>query len=129
MVSLQTILIFSMNNGKTNILFIVFAILSGAAAIYHFTGIFYKLNSSPVWRHVVFIFINIISIYGLLKRPQWFTQFFFVLMVQQLYSHGRDLLWHWNHEHRIDWISSAVLIFMPVVFIFLLLEKRKVLIS
>jgi hypothetical protein len=105
--------------------FIALAILSSLAAIYHFAGIFYKVNSSPVWRHILFIFINLICIYGLLKRPGWFVWFFFLLLLQQLYSHGGDIIGHWKHEQRIDWISMAVVSLMSVAFLLLLFDKRK----
>jgi predicted membrane protein len=126
---LPTIRIYLMSKKTFNTLFVIFAILAALPVIYHCIGIFIKINSSPVWRHILFIIIGIISIYGLLKRPGWFVWFFLVLTIQQLYSHGGDLLWHWNHEQRVDWISIAVLIFMPGVLFFLFLEKRKIFIS
>lgn len=123
--SLLIIPIFLMNKRAKDIFFVVFAILAAVAALYHFIGNFYKINSSSVRRHIFFIFISIICVYGLLKRPAWFILFFFVLLVQQLYSHGGDIIWHWRHGYHIDWISVAVLTFMPVVFVLLLLDRRK----
>lgn len=116
-----------MNKKRKKIIFNVLAILSGLAVIYHFTGIFYKVNSSSEWRHMLFIFINIICIFGLLKRPGWFVWFFFLLLLQQLYSHGGDIIRNWRHEQRIDWISVGVVILMPLTFVLLLLEKGAVL--
>jgi hypothetical protein len=117
------ILIFSMSKKTREILFAACIILAVIAALYHLAGIFYKVNRSPVWRHALFILINIICIYGLLKRPRWFAWFFGALLLQQWYSHGSDIGWHWENEHRIDWISMAVVLLMPAVFILLLTEK------
>jgi len=114
-----------MNKRISDTVFITFASLATIVAIYHLIGVFYKLNTSPAWRHLIFIGINIICIYGLLKRPLWFIYFFALLLAQQLYSHGGDLIWHWRNEHRVDWISVAVIILMPVIFILLLLARRK----
>jgi hypothetical protein len=114
-----------MNKSVVNNLFIGLAILPIFAAFYHFIGIFYKLNSSPVWRHILFIVINIVCVYGLLNRPLWFIFFFFLLLIQQLYSHGGDILWHWQHEHRIDWISVGVVILMPAIFVLLLWDRKR----
>jgi hypothetical protein len=108
---------------QKRILFIVLAGLCGIAALYHTTGIFYTVNSSPAWRHGLFIVINLICIYGLMKRPRWFIWFFFLLLLQQLYSHGSDIIGHWKLEHRIDWISMVVIILMPLIFILLVSDR------
>jgi hypothetical protein len=108
-----------------NIVFILFAFFGIFSFIYHSIGIFYPVNTSPVWRHIVFMVISFICIYGLLKRPRWFAWFFFVLLLQQLYSHGGDIAWHWKHRHHIDWISVAVVTIMPVVFLLLVADQRK----
>jgi len=113
-----------MSSRTRNILFTACVILAVFALIYHLIGIFYKINDSPVWRHALFIFINIICVYGLLKKPGWFTWFFGILLLQQWYSHGSYIGWYWKNEHRIDWISVAVVLLMPAVFMLLLSEKR-----
>jgi len=113
-----------MNKRIANNLFIGLAILPFVAALYHLIGVFYKVNNSPVWRHILFIGINIVCVYGLLKRPLWFIFFFLSLLIQQLYSHGGDILWHWQHEHRIDWISVGVVTFMPLIFVLLLWNRK-----
>jgi len=115
-----------MNKKQKEIFFTVFAVLGGIAALYHVIGVFYKVNSSPVWRHCLFILINLVCIYGLIKRPQWFTWFFFVLLLQQLYSHGNDIVWNWKYAHRVDWISIAVIILIPLTFILLVSDRLNV---
>jgi hypothetical protein len=106
------------------ILFYVFAILSLLAAIYHFTGIFYKINNSPVWRHAIFVFVNLFCIYGFLKRPKYFIYFYIVLLIQQFYSHGQYLIQLWELEHKVHWISIGVLVLMPIGLICLLADFK-----
>jgi hypothetical protein len=115
-----------MSKKSFNILFKILALLGIFPIVYHFIGIFYKINSSPVWRHQLFILIGLVSIYGILKRPAWFIWFFAILTMQQLYSHGGDLLLYWKNVHRIHWISIVVLIFMPLTLYFLLFERTTI---
>src|SRR5882724_11304852 len=97
----------------------LFAALFALAAVYHLIGVFTPINSSPAWRHFIFVVINSFCVYGLLKRPEYFTFFFLFLMTQQFYSHGKSIIDQWN-EGRIDWISIVVLILMPMIFYHLL---------
>jgi hypothetical protein len=104
------------------ILFYLFAILSLLAAIYHFTGIFCKINSSPLWRHTLFVVVDLYCIYGFLKRPKSFVYFYLVLIVQQYYSHGQYLIKLWGLEHKMHWISFATLALMTIGLICLLAD-------
>ena len=106
------------------LLFRIAALLAFAAAVYHLIGLFYPVNAAPAWRHLLFVFIDSLCAYGLIKRPKYFVYFFFLFLVQQFYTHGGRLLSEWNDYHRIDWISISVLIFMPVVFFNLILELK-----
>ncbi|MEI9808636.1 MAG: hypothetical protein WDO16_12675 [Bacteroidota bacterium] len=115
-----------MNRKQKETIFNTLAVLSAIAALYHIAGIFYKVNDSPVWRHSLFIFINLICTYGLLKRPAWFVWFFLLLLLQQLYSHGSDIIRSWKNDHPIDWISIVVVILMPLAFILLLKDRTSV---
>jgi hypothetical protein len=115
-----------MMSGKTKrILFYALSFLSLLAAGYHFTGIFYKINNSPVWRHALFVAVDLFCIYGFLKRPRYFLYFYYVLIVQQYYSHGLHLIHSWNLEHRIHWISLGVVVLMPIGLIYLLADYKK----
>jgi phosphoglycerol transferase MdoB-like AlkP superfamily enzyme len=105
-------------------LFNVAAGLSLVIAAYHVTGIFYPINSSPPWRHFIFACICLFCFYGFIKRPVYFTYFFFVLLIQQVYSHGSFLLSQWHDYNKVDWISLLLLIFLPVLFFNLLLDLR-----
>jgi hypothetical protein len=115
-----------MNKKSFNTLFKILALLGMFPIVYHFIGVFCKINSSPVWRHQLFILIGAVSIYGILKRPPWFIWFFSLLAMQQLYSHGSDLFLYWKNVHRIHWISVAVLLFIPMTLFFLLLERTTI---
>jgi O-antigen ligase len=108
---------------KIKKIFIVFAIFFIVSAGYHFVALFFHVNDSPLWRNLLFVVINIFTAYCLLKRPPWFIYLFVILMIQQLYSHGTDLVSLWNSNHRIDWMSLAVIVIMPGIFVFLLLDK------
>jgi hypothetical protein len=105
-------------------LFRIFALLALLLAVYHFVGIFYPINSSPYWRHLIFVFVNLFCSYGLIARPRFFNYFFFLLMLQQFYSHGGSLLNQWSARKSVDWVSLFVLIFLIVIFVNLILETK-----
>ncbi|MFT3908385.1 MAG: hypothetical protein QM737_03090 [Ferruginibacter sp.] len=111
-------------NKTANIFFKFSAILFLAAAGYHFTGIFYKVNDAPVWRHILFTVINLFCIYGVLKRPKYFVYFIIALLVQQYYSHGTYMISLWNDKKQIHWISFFDLIFLPVLLFFIIKEHK-----
>jgi hypothetical protein len=114
---------FSMS-GYRPLLFRIASILAFIAAGYHFIGLFYPVNSAPQWRHALFVVIDSLCAYGLIKRPKYFIYFFFLFLAQQFYTHGGRLLSQWNDHHTIDWISILVLLFMPTVFIQLIIERK-----
>ncbi len=105
-------------------LFKVISILSVVIAIYHFVGIFYPINSSPPWRHSIFVCVCLFCCYGFVKRPKYFNYFFFVLLVQQFYSHGLYLLSQWSDYNKVDWISLLLLVFLPVIFFALIIDLK-----
>jgi hypothetical protein len=106
------------------IIFFAFAILSIMAAIYHLIGIFYKINDSPIWRHSLFVIINLFCVFGFIKRPRYFIYIYVVLIIQQYYSHGQHLIKLWDLEHKIHWISLFVLILLPIGLICLLTDYK-----
>lgn len=108
---------------KIKIIFIVFAVFFILSAVYHLVAVFARVNDSPVWRNLLFTGINLFVAWCLLKRPPWFIYLFAVLLIQQIYSHGSDFLTLWNAQHKIDWMSLGVVLIMPVIFVFLLLDK------
>ena len=74
---------------------------------------------------VFFVGINLLCIYGILKRPVWFIYFFTVLFVQQVYGHGSDIAQQWLKYKTIDWISLLVLLFLPLIFVSLIVDSVK----
>ena len=109
---------------KQNI-FIVFAMLFGITTVYHLIAVFFKINDSTQLRNLIFVGINIICIYGILKRPKWFVFFFATLFVQQCYSHGTDLYKIWMEKGKIDWISILDLVMLPTILFFLIEDFKK----
>jgi hypothetical protein len=112
-----------MSNKTRHISFVIFAVLAFAALLYHTAGAVQPFDKTPAWRHTLFIGINTICIYGLLKRPKWFLWFFGVLTVQQLYSHGSHFI-NLLQENKFNLIDAAVLVLMPLIFILLLIDRK-----
>lgn len=112
-----------MNSKVRHILFKVFAVLAFAALLYHTIGAVQPFDTTPAWRHTLFIGICTICIYGLLKRPTWFVWFFGVLTAQQMYSHGSHLI-QVLKENKINTIDIAVVLLMPLIFILLLRDRK-----
>ncbi len=75
---------------------------------------------SPAWRHALFVLVNAGVGLGMLKRPRWFTPIFGLLVAQQLVSHGLFSWEVWQTEHRLDWGSVVVFVFMPATLVLLL---------
>ena len=115
---------FYLSQMKTKIIFIVFALFFVISAGYHLVTVFFKVNTSPLWRNLLFIVINLLVSYGLLKRPAYFIYLFILLMLQQFYSHGSDMINLWNLQHKVDWMSLLVIIMLPVILVFLFLDRQ-----
>ena len=122
--SLLIIPIYLMSKKVLQIIFIVAALASFAALLFHLKGSFYPSAETPAWRHVVFVVVNCICIYGVIKRPGWFTWFVGLLTLQQWYSHGSYAIELWQNQHCIHWVSICVVIFMPVLFVLLLIDRK-----
>ena len=114
-----------MSKKINNISFVVFAIFSLLAGLYHTRGLFYPNGITPAWRHVLFILINTVCVYGFLKRPKWFIGFLGLLTLQQWYSHGGYAIGLWIKTHTIHWISVGVIVLLPLEFLLLLADSRK----
>jgi len=102
------------SNSVRNIFFYWLAFISFAASIYHFSGIFFEIDDSPVWFHCIFVAVNILGIYGFLKRPKIYFYFFIFLIIQQYFYHGQDLTELWKAEQKIHWISLLTLLILPL---------------
>jgi hypothetical protein len=96
---------------------IVFTLLKGAmivAGSYHTVGLFHKVNDASVTRHALFIGLDLFCAYGFFKRPRYFVLLFGIFTIQQIYSHGQQLIQRWTDHHQIHWISVAVLVIFPL---------------
>lgn len=116
-----------MKNPQTSkdISFKIYAALSLITAIYHLTGIFFKIDNANPSRHIVFLIISLLCIYGFLKRPKLYIYFFVAISIQQYYSHGSYFLNLWNTKREIHWISLAIFILLPIATWLLISDKRK----
>jgi hypothetical protein len=112
-----------MNSKTRKMVFMVFAALAFAAMLYHTIGAVQPFDATPVWRHTLFIGINTICIFGLLKRPKWFVWFWGILTIQQLYSHGSHFI-NLLQQHKFNFIDAGVVLLMPIIFILLLKDKK-----
>ena len=114
------------NNSKKSksIIFYFYAMVSLFVALYHINKYFYLSVSESATRHLIFIGICTICVFGFVKRPLWFVYFFGALVLQQLYSHGNHLLMQWDVIHRINYIDLVVVVMMPVIFVSLLRNRH-----
>ena len=106
--------------------FHVLAALSGAAAAYHVAGALGQLagDTTPTWRHGVFIAIDLIGVWYLLRRPIGLLPAFTIVVCQQFLSHGgRAMLW-WAESARIDALSIGTLVALTVALALLVLDAR-----
>jgi hypothetical protein len=88
-------------------LFRLLAIGSGAAALYHLLGAlgFLPNSVSPVWRHVLFVAIDMVGIWYFQKRPAWLFPAYVALVVQQTLTHGQQAIEQWRTLGTLDLIS------------------------
>lgn len=102
--------------------FLVCRTITIIIGLYHANKFFFPTDGNAL-RHLVFVGINAIVVYGLWKRPIWFSYFFCALMLQQFYSHGGSVIVQWQTKHTVDWKSIAVISLMPIIFIALIKEN------
>lgn len=105
-------------------LFVIYACLFGLTAVYHVVGLFVRVNDASPIRHLVFVLVTGVMAYLMLKRPRVLPYLFAVLLIQQLYSHGKDVYLAWTQQGRIDWIGVGVVLIMPSIFLSILLDAR-----
>ncbi len=108
-------------------LFVAAAIAFGCAAVYHLLALAFPTwaeGSSPA-RHLGFVAINGALAFGILKRPRGFFPVFSVLCVQQLVSHGGDLVRTWQAQRQLDTLSALVLVALALIWWALWHERRE----
>ena len=100
----------------------VFAGLAAGAALaaaYHL-GAFglacaYSHLHAAAWRHLVFVGIDAALSLLLLWRPRWLIVPVTIVAAQAFWSHGRGLWLAWHCTRQVDWISLAVLLYLPAL--------------
>lgn len=103
--------------------FRVLATVFAIAALQHLLGALDAHGDGSAGRHLVFVGINALVAVGLWRRPPFFAWVFVVLALQQLMSHGGEIVRAWTKEHRIDWLSMAVLAVVISTAVLLLRER------
>ena len=115
-----------MSSPSRHTIFAVLAALSAGASAYHVAGALGQLSgdTTPHWRHALFIAIDVVGVWYLLRRPLPLLPIFGVLVVQQFMSHGGRAIRWWVESARIDSISIGTLVALSVTFVLLILDAR-----
>ena len=107
---------------RWNKVFYFYILIFIAAALFHLQQIVVIAYTN---RHLLFIFINIFSALLCWKRPPIiFPLYIGILNIQQILSHGYDLIFIWNQEAKIDWNSVFVLIFLPILYLLAIKDTK-----
>jgi hypothetical protein len=96
------------------------------AAVYHLLCAAipaWSAGASPA-RHALFVLINSALALGMVKRPRGFVTVFAILCLQQLVSHGGDLVRTLREHGQIDGMSMLVLVALPPAWLLSLRAKR-----
>lgn len=110
-----------------NLLFRIYALLFLISALYHSIGLFYPemLVLVPLWRHVLFLIINILSIVLILNRIKWSLYYFIILTLQQVYSHSIRMYDFWVLENKFDTISFIIILVLPPLNVLLYYDQKR----
>jgi hypothetical protein len=115
--------------GRTQLRFRLISIGFAIGAAYHIAAIVlprFSLSGgsfTPWWRDALFTIIDLALGYAALKRPPILIPAMFLLLLQQLSTHGVRL-WHMAAQGRIDWLSALVLVFLVFSLVTLILDRR-----
>jgi hypothetical protein len=106
--------------------FVALAALSAGAAAYHVAGVAGQIPSdgSPLWRHALFVAIDLLGAWYLIRRPIALLPAFVVVVCQQYLSHGSRAMRWWNEFARIDTLSIGTLVMLTVALVLLMLDAR-----
>lgn len=99
---------------------------SALAAVYHLAGVLGALSTdaTPVWRHLLFVTIDSVGVWYLLRRPLALLPLYCLIYVQQLHSHGVRALRWWALDARIDYLSVGTLLALSVALGALVIDAR-----
>jgi hypothetical protein len=97
-----------------------------AAAIYHLAAVLIPRFGDyaypaiyPLWRHLLFIAIDLIFSWLLLAHVRWVIWPMALLTLQIYNGHGRYAWMAWSHESRIQWIDVLTVIGATVLLLLL----------
>ncbi len=101
---------FTRGRDHTRRIFSVLALGFTIGAGYHLFAVIspgFDLSGSPL-RHLLFVGIDLLTAWYMLRRPLWLLPAFLLLVGQQSRAHG-GRLWRWWQEGRgVDWRSVLV---------------------
>jgi hypothetical protein len=103
--------------------FLVAAIYHLAAVLIPTFGAYAYPPTYPLWRHLVFIAINVAFSWLLLARVRWVIWPMALLTLQVYNGHGRHAWETWQLASRIQWIDVLTTIGASV-FLLLLIAVR-----
>jgi hypothetical protein len=115
-----------MSSPSRHTMFAVLAALSAGAAAYHVAGALGQLtgDATPRWRHALFIAIDLVGAWYLVRRPLPLLPVFALLVGQQFVSHGGRAIRWWVQSARVDTISIGTLVALSIAFVLLILDAR-----
>lgn len=106
--------------------FVVCAVSFVAAAINHvWRAAVPEAGDSPLWRHVLFIGLNLANAALVLRRPRWYPFAFAPLVLQQLYGHGTPVVTALGAGAAPRATDFAVVLFMPLVLALLVFDRAR----
>jgi hypothetical protein len=77
-----------------------------------------------IWRHWLFVGIDIIVAGYFVRRPLWVLPIFAILVIQQTVSHGARAIRIWQDSARLDWLSIVDLAGLFLAFALLIIDAR-----
>jgi hypothetical protein len=111
-----------MNRRHFRALHVVFAVMLAIAAANH--ALLASRGQGVVWRHELFVGVNLVLALLLVVRPRWALAPIAILSIQQIPSHGTDFVKSLS-EPVTDWPSLGVVFFFPAVITLLVVERRR----
>jgi hypothetical protein len=107
------------------------AVLFIAGALYHATalisppfGRWAYPSTYPVWRHLMFVGINITFAVCFIRRPRWLVWPMALLTIHILSGHGVDAWRAWVDRGEIEWIHVATVLFSVGVLALVFVDRQ-----
>jgi len=101
------------------------------AALYHLAAIviprfetFAYPYGYPLWRHLLFIAINLSMAWLLLKQVRWVVWLVALMTIQIYVGHGRYVWTTWIRESRIAWIDLLTTVGASAFLLLLIATRR-----